>query len=266
MTLRLHVEVHGSGSPLVLAHGFGGSARNFRPQVRGLRSGHRLVLFDLRGHARSEAPDDPGAYTLAALASDCSRVMESAEAVRAVVGGLSLGAVVGLECALARPERLRGLVLASFPAFATSGQGLVSIASRFASAIDAGGLEAAGAEFVWGPRSGLDASSAALVRQGFLEHSPAALAHMLRGVIDRLPTLEAWGSRLEGLAVPTCIVSGGADVGSLAAGRRLAEIIPQARHAVIPNAGHVVNLERPQEFNKIINDFLGELPADEFVE
>jgi pimeloyl-ACP methyl ester carboxylesterase len=266
MTLRLHVEVHGSGSPLVLAHGFGGSARNFRPQVRGLQSGHRLVLFDLRGHARSEAPDDPAAYTLDALASDCSRAMESVGVARAVVGGLSLGAAAGLELALARPERLRGLVLASFPAFATSGQGLASIASRFASAIDTHGLEAAGAEFVWGPRSGLDARSAALVRQGFLEHSPAALAHMLRGVIDRLPTLEGWGSRLEGLTVPTCIVSGGADVGSLTAGRSLAEIIPHARHAVIPSAGHVVNLERPREFNKIISEFLEELPGDKIIE
>ena len=125
-------------------------------------------------------------------------------------------------------ERLRGLVLASFPAAASSGHGLAAIASRFADAIDAHGLEVAGAEFVWGPQSGLDARSAALVRQGFLEHSPAALAHMLRGVLDRLPTLEGWAPRIVGLAVPTCIVSGGADVGSLAAGRWLAEIIPPA--------------------------------------
>jgi pimeloyl-ACP methyl ester carboxylesterase len=265
MTLRLHIEVHGSGPPLVLAHGFGGSARNFRPQVRGLGSGHRLVLFDLRGHARSEAPDDPGAYTLAALASDFSSVLEGTGAARAVVGGLSLGAAAALEFALARPERLRGLVLASFPASADSG-GLASIASRFADAIDAHGLEAAGAEFVWGARSRLDARSAALVRQGFLEHSPAALAHMLRGVLDRLPTLEAWAPRLAGLAVPTCIVSGGADVGSLAVGRRLAEFIPHARHVAVPDAGHVVNLERPREFNNIISEFLKELPEDEPLE
>jgi pimeloyl-ACP methyl ester carboxylesterase len=266
MTLRLHVEVHGSGEPLVLAHGFGGSARNFRPQVRGLRSGHRLVLFDLRGHARSEAPDDPDAYTLAALASDCSMAMRSGGVARAVVGGLSLGAVAALEFALTRPERLRGLVLASFPASADSGHGFGAIATRFAAAIDARGLEAAGAEFVWGPRSGLDRRAAALVRQGFLEHSPAALAHTLRGVIDRLPTLEEWAPRLAGLSLPTCIVSGGADAGSLAAARRLAEVIPHSRHAIIPQAGHVVNLERPKEFNRIIKEFLEELPKSESLE
>ena len=266
MTLRLHVEVHGSGPPILLAHGFGGSARNFRPQVRGLRSGHRLVLFDLRGHARSEAPDDPGAYTLAALASDCSAAMESVGVARAVVGGLSLGAVASLEFALARPERVRGLVIASFPASADSGHGFAAIATRFAAAIDADGLEAAGAEFVWGARSGLDRRAAALVRQGFLEHSPAALAHTLRGVIDRLPTLEAWAPRLAGLALPTCIVSGGADIGSLTAGRTLAEIIPDSRHAVIPDAGHVANLERSREFNSIINEFLDELPECETLE
>src|SRR2546427_560390 len=60
---RLHVEVEGSGPVVVLAHGFGGSARNFLSQARALRDRYRIVRFDARGHARSEAPAEASAYT-----------------------------------------------------------------------------------------------------------------------------------------------------------------------------------------------------------
>ena len=89
------------------------------------------------------------------------------------------------------------------------------------------------------------------------------LAHLLRGVVERMPTWEGMGPRLAGLRVPTCIVSGGADPGSLAAGRRLAGRIPGSRHAVVPDAGHIVNLENVQEFNRVLEEFLAELPVSE---
>jgi pimeloyl-ACP methyl ester carboxylesterase len=52
----LHVEAAGQGPGIVLAHGFGGSARNWRPQLRALRAQKRVAVYDARGHARSEAP------------------------------------------------------------------------------------------------------------------------------------------------------------------------------------------------------------------
>src|SRR5262249_51553779 len=58
VTPRLHVEKEGDGPAVVLAHGFAGSARNFGPQARALRTGFRVTRYDARGHARSEAPDD----------------------------------------------------------------------------------------------------------------------------------------------------------------------------------------------------------------
>ncbi|HEU4429304.1 MAG TPA: alpha/beta fold hydrolase, partial [Myxococcota bacterium] len=53
----LHVETHGAGPGLVLAHGFGGSARNWRPQLRALKDAYRLHVYDARGHARSPRID-----------------------------------------------------------------------------------------------------------------------------------------------------------------------------------------------------------------
>jgi pimeloyl-ACP methyl ester carboxylesterase len=247
--VRLHVEVDCTGPPVVLAHGFAGSARNFGPQARALRDRYRVVRYDARGHARSEAPDDPSAYTLAALADDLGCVLDQVGAAEAVVGGISMGAMTALAFALDHPARVRGLVLASLPASSQSGAGLGHVARAFADAIERDGLEAAGARYVWGDESGLDARAAALVRQGFLEHSPRALVHLLRGVVARWPDANDLAGRLAGLVVPTLIVVGADDAGALAPSRLLAATLPQAQLVVIPEAGHLVNLEQPARFN-----------------
>lgn len=248
--MHLHAEADGSGQPaLVLAHGFGGSARNFGPQARAFRDHCRVVRYDARGHARSEAPDDPAAYTPATFVEDFARVAGSDPVV---AGGLSMGAVTALRFALERP--VHGLVLAAFPARTPTSY--TTLAARFADAIQADGLEAAGERFVWGPESGLDPDAARFVRQGFLEHTAHGLVHTLRGVIAVQPSVSELVGRLATLRVPTLVIVGDRDRGSLQPSRELAEAIPNARLAVIPDAGHVVNLAQPARFNAALDDFL----------
>jgi pimeloyl-ACP methyl ester carboxylesterase len=262
MTLpQLHIESRGDGPVIALAHGFGGSARNFRGQARSLSDAWRVVTWDARGHARSDAARDPAAYTLDALAEDVGRVLDaqSPTAVSAIVGGLSLGAAAALAFARARPDRVRGLILASYPASRRTSQrgGFTRIAHAFADAIENDGLEAAGERFVWGAESGLDARGAALVRQGFLEHPPHALAFTLRGVLAVLPEPETLAASLARLDLPTLLVAGGADAGSVASHQALAAALPRVRSVVIPDAGHVVNLAAPAAFDATVRDFLG---------
>ncbi len=248
--MHLHTEADGSGEPaLVLAHGFGGSARNFGPQARAFRDRFRVVRYDARGHSRSDAPDDPAAYTPATFVDDLRHVIGAAPAV---VGGLSMGAVTALRYALEHP--VHALVIAAFPARTPTSY--TSIANRLADAIEADGIEAAGERFVWGPDSGLDMEAARFVRQGLLEHTPHGLAHTLRGVIAVQPAPSDLVGRLTGLTAPTLVVVGEHDRGSLQPSRELAEIIPNARLAIVPDAGHVVNLAQPARFNAILSDFL----------
>jgi pimeloyl-ACP methyl ester carboxylesterase len=259
--VALHVEAHGpEGAPgVVLAHGFGGSARNWRPQLRSLRASHRTVVYDARGHARSAAPEAPAAYRIDAFVDDLLDVATRTGDPRPVLGGLSFGAAVALRTALAAPERVRALVLASVPAGPESGRGIASRAAAFADAIEADGLEAAGARFVWGEGSGLDPDGARLVRQGFLEHAPLALAHTLRETLARLEPIETLAPRLGALGLPVLLIAGGRDVGSLPASRTLATAVPGAELVVVPNAGHVVNLAAPRAFDAALLDFLGRL-------
>jgi len=256
--LPLYVESSGTGESVLLAHGFGGSARNFRPQLRALHGRYRTIVYDARGHARSAAPESAQDYTPECFVSDLSRALDQAGAARAVVGGLSMGAGVALRFALAHPGRVQGLVLASFPASSRAGAGLAARAAGFARALDEEGLVAAGERFVWGEGSGLSPRDAALVRQGFLEHPPHALAHVLRELVAVQPSVEELAPRLGSLDLPALIVAGEADAASVATGQELAAALPRARLVLVAGAGHVVNLERPEAFNAALLAFLAE--------
>lgn len=260
---RLHVESDGDGhaDAIILGHGFGGSARNFGALARSLADTWRVIRFDARGHARSEAPDGADAYTPAAFVDDVARVLDDAGVGAAVIGGLSMGAGIALRFALAHPERTRGLVLAAFPAGAGTPGSYASVAVPFAACIDAQGLEAAGAIYVWGPSSRLDAAGAAQVRRGFLEHDPRALAHILRGVIALQPSIDELASDLAGLRVPTLVIVGARDRTSLDPSRAVAAAVPGARLVEIADAGHLVNLARPTEFNRAVAEFLTDIRA-----
>ena len=257
--MQLHTENFGTGPAVLLCHGFGGSARNFRIQARALESQFRVTLFDLRGHARSPAPEGAAAYRLDALLGDLGELVEAAGAP-VILGGLSLGAMLALDYALAQPKNVRALVLASYP---SSGEEPArrAWALGFADAIEARGLDQAGAEFVWGERSRFDPKGAALIRQGFLEHSPQALAHILREVLATSPSPRTLAPRLRELSIPTCVVAGADDPESLEPCRALAELLPNAELHVVEGAGHVVNLAKPALFNDLLKAFMAPLLA-----
>jgi alcohol dehydrogenase len=250
--LKLHVERYGDRGPwLVLCHGFGGSARNFRAQARALSDQYRFVLYDARGHARSEAPPDASSYRPDAFVSDMRHVLDSCGAEHAVVGGLSMGAGIALRFALAHPERVTALVLASFPRSADV-PGHREWALGLAEAIEQHGLEAAGEQYVWGESARLEPKAASLVRLGMREHAPHALAHTLRELLSVQPSILSLAPELSRLEMPALIVAGGDDSPSLAASEELAAALPAAELIVVPGGGHLVNLTNPGEVNRAL--------------
>ena len=254
--VKLYTETFGgSAHPAVIfCHGFGGSARNFRPQARVLEAEFRVTLFDWRGHARSPAPEGSESYRTSALLSDLGELVET-QTPPVILVGLSLGAQLALNYALDNPTRVAALLLASFP---TSGE----VAQRrtwalsFAQAIEQRGLDAAGAEFVWGERSRFDPKGAQLIRQGFLEHSPQALAHLLREVLACSPSPASLAPRLRQCRLQTCLIAGADDPESLGPSRELARLLPNAQLHELEAAGHVVNLTKPTQFNQLLLAFL----------
>jgi pimeloyl-ACP methyl ester carboxylesterase len=254
----LHVETHGAGPALVLAHGFGGSARNWRPQLRALKGDFAVSVYDARGHARSAKIARAEDARAEAVAADFAAVADAASAEPLVAGGLSMGAATALRFALAHPRRVRALVLMAPPAGPHSGRGVSASALAFAEAIERDGLEAAGARFAWGPGAGLDPQAASWVRAGFLEHDAQSLAHLLREYLARLEPPEALAPALAALRTPTLVLVGGDDAASLPAARALAQALPNARLEQVPGAGHVVNLAAPERVNAVLREFLTE--------
>ena len=107
--VALYAEASGSGPPVILSCALNTTHENYRPQVEPLvAAGVRVVLWDYRGHGKSEAPDDPEAYSMPQVVDDMLRVLDwAAPGESAVLGGLSFGGLASLHTALAHPDRAR---------------------------------------------------------------------------------------------------------------------------------------------------------------
>src|SRR3984885_3303659 len=94
--VRIYYEVHGSGPVLLLTHGYSSTSAMWQGQIEALSKHHKLILWDMRGHGRSNYPDDPAAYSEALTVADMAALLDEVEAERAIVGGLSLGGYMSL--------------------------------------------------------------------------------------------------------------------------------------------------------------------------
>lgn len=241
---------------VVLCHGFGGSARNFRPQARAFGGRVRFVLYDQRGHARSEKPNSPEAYRFSCLVDDLASVVQRYGTTKVIVGGLSLGSAVALDYTLRQPERVAGMLLSAYPAPPDK---LRPWALEFAESIEKYGVSEAGSRFVWGDDSRFDPKARELIRAGFLEHAPWSLASILRLGLAALEDVEQSRDQLRALRVPTRIVVGGDDIGSVTPCRQLSTLIPDAKLSVLEGAGHIVNLARVSEFNEELRKLIDQV-------
>src|SRR5258707_9945139 len=109
--VEIHYEVHGSGPPLLLTHGYSSTSAMWQGQIEALSKRHRLVLWDMRGHGQSDYPADPRAYSEALTVADMAALLDEVGATSAIVGGLSLGGYLSLAFYRAHPQRVRALLI-----------------------------------------------------------------------------------------------------------------------------------------------------------
>ena len=107
--VELYYEVHGAGPVLLLTHGYSATSQMWRGQIEVLAKDHTLVLWDMRGHGRSDYPADQSAYSEAATVADMAALLDEVGAPTAIVGGLSLGGYMSLAFNRVHPERVRAL-------------------------------------------------------------------------------------------------------------------------------------------------------------
>ena len=244
---KIHYEVHGSGPPLILTHGYSSTSAMWQGQIEALAKRHRLIVWDMRGHGQSDYPGDPSAYSEALTVGDIAALLDEVGAAKAIVGGLSLGGYMSLAFYRAHPERVSALLI-----------------------IDTGpGFKWDYARDAWNKRAhdtadrfeqhGLDVLKSASRERSSVSHRDArGLARAARGmltqrdarVIELLPEIK----------VPSLVVVGADDTPFLAASDYMAAKIPGAKKVVIPAAGHAVNIDQPRAFIDAVVRFLDALP------
>lgn len=250
---ELWTEVSGSGAPVVLIHGNMLSGAMWEPQVPALAESFTVIVYDVRGFGRS--PYRPGRHSDHA---DLNALLDELGIKRPNVVGLSMGANIALDFALTYPGVAASLVITpggipGSPDPAWMGAGWQALEP----AIKAGDYRAARDVVMNFPpmRS--------------LGRSPVARERVV-AMIDQHPWREwatkwaeydgleppAW-DRLEELQLPTLVVSGDLDDETfLAEGDAVVRRVPGARKHVIEGAGHTVNLEAPDAFNRAVIEFL----------
>ncbi|TMJ21873.1 MAG: alpha/beta fold hydrolase [Alphaproteobacteria bacterium] len=245
--VQIYYEVHGSGPPLILTHGYSSTSEMWQGQVEALAKQHKLVLWDMRGHGRSDYPADAGAYSEALTIADIAALLDAIGTERAIVGGLSLGGYMSLAFYRAHPERVRALLIID------TGPGF-----RKDDARDAWNKRALDTAERF-EREGLAMLKSASHERAMVSHRDASgLARAARGMLTQRDA-RVMGVLPE-IKVPALIVVGADDAPFLAASDYMAAKIPGARKVVIPAAGHAVNIDQPQAFIDAVLPFLDGLP------
>ncbi len=265
--LTLNVEEAGSGSPLVLLHGFTGSQATWQPHQAVLAAHFRLITLDLLGHGQSEAPDEPGRYDLTFCASDLAAVLDRLGIQQAAVLGYSMGGRVALHFALTRPDRVAALILES------TTPGLISQAERaarvesdnaLADFIESQGLAAfvEGWEKLplWESQQKLVAPVREGLHQARLNNNPRGLANSLRGLGTGVQ-VPLW-ERLDELEMPVLLIAGAEDTKFSRLAEQMHQAIKRSELSIVGEAGHAVHLEQPLEFDQQVNDFLKKAVVD----
>jgi pimeloyl-ACP methyl ester carboxylesterase len=240
--LRLHYLALPESDPrapaLLFLHGSGGTHRHWIPQVRHFAPAYRAVALDLPGHGASEGD---GAGSIADYRDWVEAFMDAAGMEQAFLVGHSMGGAIALAFALKVPGRLSGVGLvgtgARLRVHPSILEGLRGDPERAAALVS---------EWAYAPSSG--AELPAQGRKELLRGSLAVLEKDFRAC-DAFDVMK----EVDRIRVPAVVVCGAEDrLTPVKYGQYLHERIPGALLAVIPGAGHMVMLEKPDEVNRAL--------------
>ena len=264
--LGLNVERMGSGPPVVLLHGFTGSAGGWTEFASALAPEFETIAIDIVGHGQSDAPEEVERYAMRRVVDDLAAALQSLGHERATWLGYSMGGRTALQVAVHRPDVVSALILeGGTPGLATADERTARVAADevLAQKVLNEGVEA----FVdfW-QEVALFASQKRLpperqdrVRAGRLRNRAIGLANSLRGM--GTGAQEDVRDRLGSVRVPALLITGALDTKFTDLAREMAERLPNATIAVIDDAGHAAHVERPEEFSKLALDFLRRVHA-----
>ena len=241
----LHLDDGGTGGvPVVFVHGYAGDSEQWSAQLAHLRPTRRAVALDLRGHGKSAAPADND-YAVESLAADIGAVVDSLHLDRFILVGHSMGGAAAIAYAGAHSDRVSGLVMVGAPGRTPPAQGqqiMAQIEANYDSVT----------KLYW-ERLLTDAQPAVrehvMSRMRSVPKEPSLVIIRQLMQFDPAPSL----SRYPGpkLAIHTANENTPND---------LHNIVPGLPHRTIEKASHWMHMDQPEEFNRVLDEFLPTVP------
>jgi pimeloyl-ACP methyl ester carboxylesterase len=246
---RLYYEVAGAGQPLVLIHGFSLDTRMWDGQFEAFARHYQVVRYDLRGFGQSAVPtDEPYSHL-----NDLKALLQHLKFDPAHVAGFSLGGGIAIDFALTYPEATRSLITIDGT---LGGYRWAKDWGGPRTTAQSAGLEAA--REVWLddelfiPANELPPAAARL-RQMVTAYSGWHWLNRDPGRGPETPAIEL----LEQIRAPALALVGERDLPDFhVIANTLQSRIPSCRKAVVPGAGHMANMEAPEQVNQAILNFL----------
>ena len=244
----------GQGQPVVLIHGVGLNKEMWGGQVVGLATNYRVITYDMLGHGASPRPaaDTP----LLGYADQLLELLDHLQLPQATVIGFSMGGLVARAFALHYPERLRSLVVLN-SVFDRSPEQRAGVIARTAQAAE------------HGPDANAEAALSRWFSREYQAANPAQIAALRQTLAGNDPqgyltTYELFATQdmyraddLGSIQAPTLVATGELDPGSTPQmARQLAERIPGATVAILPEQRHMMPVESPRLVNQLLLDFL----------
>ena len=251
--LEMHYEITAPerGNPVLCIHGLGSSTDDWKPQIAALSRHHTVITYDVRGHGQSGKPR--GRYSVKLFAEDAASLIKHLEPGPVHVLGISMGGMLAFQLAVDFPELVRSLVIVnSGPEMVLrTWKQRVAIYQRFV-IVRMMGMKKMGQVLASAllPKPEHTTERATFVER-WARNDPGAYLRSLRALIgwsvsDRLTTIRC----------PTLIVSADQDYTPVSYKEYYTKLIPGATLAVVEDSRHMLPVERPDEFNRVVMAFL----------
>jgi pimeloyl-ACP methyl ester carboxylesterase len=260
--VRLYYEETGTGIPVIFVHEYAGDHRAWEPQMRHFGQRYRAITFAARGYPPSDVPEEVSKHSQVRAADDIGSVLDHLKIDKAHIVGLSMGGFATLHFGFRHPGKARSLVVAGCGYGAEKGQQekFRAEAETIAKFIDDNDISVFAEKYAYGPTrvqfENKDPRGFAEFKQQLAEHSKLGARNTQLGVQRERPSLYDLVDDMKKLTVPTLVLTGDEDWPCLQPALLLKQNIPTAALSVMPNCGHTINIEDPDQFNRIVGDFL----------
>jgi 3-oxoadipate enol-lactonase len=255
---NLNYTDSGEGTAVLLLHAFPFNSQMWEPQIESLSDRWRLIAPDLKGFGTSDAPEDRGTYTMDDYADQAKGLLDHLGIQDAVVVGLSMGGYIAFSFLRRHSDTLAALVLADTRAEADAPEGVEKRTAQQQTVAEKGI-----APLVNGMPDALLGEPTRAKKPEVVERVKELMQNPAAGYIGALEAMKNRPDSTPDLGkvnVPTLVIVGENDgLTPPDFSRKLHEHIRGSRLVVIPEAGHMSNLEAPEAFNGALAEFLSEL-------